>query len=256
MDEVFSYLSSIPNLAGLIGDGLRRAFDEVIDGPRTGRYKIEDLEKTEKTYIGTKVEIVIRNALNLHRGQLLDNLVCGHEVDTKFSLSGGWMIPREAVAQLCLLVQGNDNSGQFSVGLLRMASDVLTVGANQDQKRSVSAAGKQRIRWILQGAPMPRNFILDLDDDIRALVLSASSGRQRIRTLFENVTGRLIPRSAILQVAQQKDSLKRAREAKALMAAEGYKVLCATYDVDRLEFLRYGFRTFNDDDWLCVHLDE
>lgn len=46
--EVESFLSSKKNLYTLIGKALRQAFDEVIDGPRTGRYSIEELEKPRK----------------------------------------------------------------------------------------------------------------------------------------------------------------------------------------------------------------
>ncbi|UUZ46638.1 hypothetical protein LP420_22285 [Massilia sp. B-10] len=163
LESVFDFLIAKPELAKTIGNGLRRAFDEVIDGERTGRFCLEELEKTEKTYIGTKVEIVVRNELNLKRGEILDNLICGQEVDTKFSLSGGWMIPREAVGHICLLIKGSDNRGRFSVGLLRTSLDVLTKGANQDFKRTISAVGKQRIKWLILEAPMVPNFLLELD---------------------------------------------------------------------------------------------
>ncbi|MBK8006821.1 MAG: hypothetical protein IPK12_23875 [Gemmatimonadetes bacterium] len=53
----------------LLGDIVRQAIDEVVDGPRTGRWDIDQLTKTEKTYIGTKVEIIVRNELDLDAGQ-------------------------------------------------------------------------------------------------------------------------------------------------------------------------------------------
>lgn len=252
--EVRSFLLSKPDLVGIIGRGLRQSFDEVIDGPRTGRYRIEQLEKTEKTYIGTKVEIVLRNQLELPRGKLLDNLICEHEVDTKFSLSGGWMIPREAIGQLCLLVEGSDNSGMFSVGLLRMGPEVLTSGSNQDGKKSVSSSGKQQIAWLARNALMPRNFLLDLPDASRSLIMGKSSGMQRIRELFLRVNGQIIPRTAIEQVAQQRDPMRRARQMKQRLADEGVQVLCATYEADRVEFRRHGFHDFQTDDWLSIRL--
>lgn len=51
---------------------LRQALDEVIDGMRTGRWSVESLEKTEKTYIGTKVEILFKFDFDLPDGQNLD----------------------------------------------------------------------------------------------------------------------------------------------------------------------------------------
>lgn len=256
LEEVRAFFSGNGELTQIIGKGLRQSFDEVIDGPRTGRYRIEQLEKTEKTYIGTKVEIVLRNELDLQRGALLDNLICGHEVDTKFSLSGGWMIPREAVGEICLLVEGNDNSATFSVGLLRTVPDVLTNGANQDGKKSVSAAGKSRITWLVQGAAIPRNFLLFLTDTVRERIMSQSSGMQRVRELFKSVTGEIIPRTAIEQVAQQKDPMRRARQMKERLAAEGFQVLCATYETDRAEFRRHGFTALTGDEWLSIRVPQ
>src|SRR5271156_3851174 len=48
---------------------LRQAIDEVIDPARSKRFFLKDLEKTEKAYIGTKVEILIRNHLKLNTGE-------------------------------------------------------------------------------------------------------------------------------------------------------------------------------------------
>ncbi|MBC8771938.1 NaeI family type II restriction endonuclease [Stenotrophomonas maltophilia] len=249
--QVRDFLIAKPDLLGVVGRAIRKSFDEVIDGPRTGRYCVEQLEKTEKTYIGTKVEIVLRTELGLERGHVLDNLIVGHEVDTKFTVGSTWMIPREALGQLCLLVTGEDNTGRCGMGILRMVPEVLTNGANQDGKKSVSALGRGQITWLAQG-PMPRNFMLDLPDAARNAIMSASSGRQAIWALFRHATGRLIPRAVIEQVAQQRDSAKRAREAKAILAAEGIQVLCATYMEDRAEIVRHGFTHFNDDDWLSM----
>ncbi len=61
----------------------RRAVDEVIDAPRTNRFTIGELEKTEKTYLGTKVEILLRDFLKLPKGRILDLLIDGVEVDIK-----------------------------------------------------------------------------------------------------------------------------------------------------------------------------
>ena len=252
LDDVETFLNTKPDLAGCLGAALRQAFDEIIDCERTGRFRVEQLEKTEKTYIGTKIEILIRNALGLPRGNVLDNLIAGHEVDTKYSLTGGWMIPNEARGEICLLIEGNDNSGTLSAGLLRMTPEVLTPGKNQDGKGSVSSVGKKNIRWLVRNSQIPRNFLLDLDDTMRAAILGPSAAKHRIQALFRNVTGKVIPRTAIQQVGRSRDSLKRAREAKAALAPEGYEVLCATYLADREQMARYGVKEPKGDDWISV----
>ena len=255
LNAVAAWFFTKADMSKVLGDSLRRSLDEVIDGPRTGRYRVEQLEKTEKTYIGTKVEIVLRFAFELARGKKLDNLVAGHEVDTKFSLKGQWMIPREAVGELCLLVSADDASGTFSAGLICASHDVLNPGSNQDGKRTLSVAGRRHIRWLVQDGELPANFLLKLSDEVREAVLSPSSGRQRLIALFERVNDRLIPRSALLQVAQLKgDPLRRAREAKATLAARGLRVLCATYAAERAEIVAQGYPNPADDDWLSVRL--
>lgn len=134
-----------------------------------------------------------------------------------------------------------------------MTQDVLTNGANQDGKKSVSAFGRGKILWLVDG-PMPRNFLLDLSDPVRAHIMCQPSGMQRVSALFQNVTGKIIPRTAIEQVAQQKDPMRRARQMKDRLAGDGFKVLCATYEVDRAEFHRHGFHQFGSDDWLSIRL--
>jgi hypothetical protein len=251
--EVRDFMLAKPDLLEIVGRAIRKSFDEVIDGPRTGRYCLDQLEKTEKTYIGTKLEIILRDELSFERGRLLDNLIMGHEVDTKFTVAGDWMIPGEALNQLCFLLTGNDNNGTCAMGLLRMVPEVLRNGKNRDSKTSVSAWGKEQITWLVQGS-MPRNFMLDLSESARNAILSEPSGKRAIKALFLNATGKIIPRSVIEQVARQKDSLRRAREVKSILAGEGVQVLCATYAADRAEFYRHGFTQFNEDDWLSIRL--
>ena len=251
--QVREFLVAKGDLLKIVGEGVRKAFDEVIDGPRTGRYCLDQLEKTEKTYIGTKVEIVLRAELGLERGLDLDNSIAGHEVDTKFTVGKTWTIPIEAVGKLCLLVYGWDDKSECGLGLLRITDDVLNPGKNRDGKRGVSAAGKEKIDWLAKG-PMPKNFMLDLPEELRNLIMSAPTGRGAIRALFENVTGKIIPRKVVEQVARQKDPMKRAREVKAILAAEGLRVLCATYKADREEFVRNGFTAFQRDDWLSIRV--
>lgn len=247
--EVQSFFLSRPNISSIFGGIIRRAFDEVIDGARTGRYCIEELEKTEKTYIGTKVEILLRNELSLNRGTLLDNLISGKEVDTKFTVGDNWMIPTEAQNQICLLISGDDNLGTFFVGLLRATPDVLTAGGNRDAKKTVSAIGKTRILKIASGH-LPKNFMLGLPPATRKLIMSQPNGRQAIKTLFENVCNVCIPRSVVEQLAQQRDYMRRAREMKDILEPAGYRVLCTTYQDQRAEIVARGIREFEDGDFV------
>jgi hypothetical protein len=253
LDAVWAELQGTGGLEKLLAQTLRQALDEVIDGARTGRFAVDQLEKTEKTYIGTKVEILLRYAFEWPRGLKLDNLIAGVEVDTKFSLTGQWMIPREARGELCLLASANDRKATFSVGLLRMTPEVLRAGTNQDGKTSVSKEGRKSIHWLCFEGPMSDNFLLNLDPAVVANIQAHRSGKARITAFFEQVTGRLIPRSVVMQIIKLPgDPMKRAREAKATLLPRGYRVLCATYAEDRQAMHRAGFPQCADDDWLSL----
>ena len=104
LEAVYAFFAAVPNCEETFARAIRQAIDEVIDGPWTGRFLFSELEKTEKTYIGTRIEIVVRAALGLERRGKLDTVVEGHELDVKWSASNSWMIPTEAVGELCLLL--------------------------------------------------------------------------------------------------------------------------------------------------------
>ena len=96
---------------------IRGALDMLLDGQHTGRYRWEQLHKTEKTHAGTLVEIALARSLRLADGTALDYTIAGTDVDCKFSHRlGGWMIPPEADRQLMLLVQASDEDGSLVGG--------------------------------------------------------------------------------------------------------------------------------------------
>jgi hypothetical protein len=134
---------------------LRQSIDEVVDTPRTGRKTLAEIEKTEKTYIGTKVEILTRSLLGLTKGDKLDLKVGAQEVDVKFTVGKTWMIPMEAFGEICLLLNADEKNGTFGVGLLKMTPGNLTKCENRDKKLSVSARGRKNILWLARAGLMP-----------------------------------------------------------------------------------------------------
>lgn len=214
--------------ASLFGDAIRQSFDEVLDGQRTGRFLLEDLSKTEKTYVGTKIEILFGEALGVERGNKLDYLIEGHEVDCKFSLNpGGWMIPIEAQDELCMLVSASDSSARFSIGLLRCRSEILRA-PNRDGKRGVLAAARAEIDWVFADEPMPENLLRNLPRETIDAVFGIAGkrkGQARINEFFRCVHRRIVRREVTLTVAQQADGMKRARDARAHLQPEGIIIL-------------------------------
>jgi len=68
------------------GSVLRESLDQVLDGPRTMRFRYSDLRKTEKTHVGTIVEINLGKEFDLADGDKMDYSVAGHDVDCKYSM--------------------------------------------------------------------------------------------------------------------------------------------------------------------------
>lgn len=128
-----------------------RSIIELIDPVRTDRNHIDELEKTEKTYIGTKIEIVLRYHLEVERGSTQDCKIGGTEFDIKCTVAGNnWMIPREAVNHFCLLVKIDWDSRKIWIGTFLAKPIYLSPGTNQDLKRGLTPKGKSTIKWIVE----------------------------------------------------------------------------------------------------------
>jgi hypothetical protein len=197
----------------LLARAIRDAFDLLLDGQHTGRYRWDQLHKTEKTHAGTLVEIGIQRKLGLADGSTLDYLIAGAEVDCKFShRSGGWMVPPEAEDRLLLLVQASDAEGTWSAGLIRAREEYLRQAGNRDLKRMLNDAGRGAIEWLARGAPLPENALLRLPERDVAAIFGWPKGQQRVNELFRRALGRRISRAVVGTVARQDDPMKRVRD--------------------------------------------
>jgi Restriction endonuclease NaeI len=222
---------------------IRQAIDEVIDAPRTGRVHSSELEKTEKTYIGTKVEILVRNFFHLPKG-ILDLKIDGLDVDVKNTLGETWMIPREAVGKPCIVVASDETRRTCYFGIFVAHLENLTLGVNQDQKRSVSAAGFANIHWILADEPYPPSFWSQLGEQKTHAIMRGVSGNDRIAALFREAQRQRIHRDIVQAVAQQKDYMKRLRKnggARDTLAIEGIAILSGKYDAPLIDRLGLGY---------------
>lgn len=255
LEEVRDWLLAHPERKGegldleeIFSRAVRQAIDEVIDGARTGRYRYEELESQEKSYIGTRIEIVVRTELELEPEGKLDTVIAGHEVDFKWSAKGGWMIPTEAVNELCLLLCGDEVGGTFSVGLIRCREELLNVVPNKDSKRTISAAGKAHISWLVKDGRLPVSFLATLGREDRDAVLSRPAGQARVREFFTRVTQRPVPREVIPTLAIQEDPMRRIRSDRGGESLGGMKVLGGRYNLRReaAELLGYGPLTKRD----------
>ena len=116
LTQVATALKRLDPNGALTAQVLRDTFDQIYDGQRTGRYSIERLAKTERTHIGTLVEINLQRRFKYADGNELDFSIAGHDVDAKYSMHfGGWMVPVEAQGKLCMLLHADDYLAQWSL---------------------------------------------------------------------------------------------------------------------------------------------
>jgi hypothetical protein len=256
LEAVVSWLAAhTSDPAEFFAHVVRKSIDEVLDGPRTGRWDYERLEKTEKTYVGTKLEIVARTALELQPAGFMDLEIEGYPVDIKWSKTSAWQIPLEAVGQLCLCVGALKKMTLFQVGVVRCSAENLNLGKNQDQKRTLSKMGRQAMRVIVPPTPIPPNFVADMDAGIRLKVMSEPTIQKRVTKLFQSLPGMPIPRNAIRTVAQTEgDPMRRLRkDAHAGDPLGGYDVL-SKYDRRLIQAL--GYPALEKDEFMSVPIVE
>ncbi len=238
---------------------LRDSLDELLDGQRTGRWAYQHLTKTEKTYLGTAVEVNLTKEFAIDNGADLDWSIAGLDIDCKFSKDlGGWEIPMEMY--LCadhgersgradhaaVVTWMDDDTSRWAAGIVRITDERLrwkrALGANgdlvraynRDNKRKLSDAAQSGVYWLWGGLQrdLPTNLLRDLHPETRERILTArlpgrrsSSGQQRVNQLFRDVQDRLIGRQVVLTVGQQDDAPKRARDARIKLRPEGIVVL-------------------------------
>ncbi|HSG70790.1 MAG TPA: NaeI family type II restriction endonuclease [Planctomycetaceae bacterium] len=195
-----------------IGSILRQTLDQLYDGQHTGRYRWDQLHKTEKTHCGTLVEINLHREFGFEDGASMDYRIGGIDVDCKYSQSiGGWMIPLEAMGHLCLLIWADDQLSRWRLGIVRIEEAILSKGGNRDSKRSISASGRERIQWIFEDAPLPPNILLQLPRETIDEIMALPNGQQRIDQIFRVAQQMRIGRGVIATLGQQDDYMKRVR---------------------------------------------
>lgn len=234
---------------------LRDSLDQMFDGERTGRWCYQHLSKTEKTHLGTVVEITLGKEFEVPDGVDLDWRIPGtaSDLDCKFSKDlGGWEIPMEMYEcddhaersgkenHAALLVWVDDDASQWAAGIVRATDDRLRWKVrdgvrsrvyNRDNKRHLSDTGLAAVHWLWGGLQddLPENVLRHLQPAVRDAIFDEKlSGQERVNELFKRVPGRLLSRHVINTVGQQDDAPKRARDARQLdrgIREDGFLVL-------------------------------
>jgi Restriction endonuclease NaeI len=235
---VAQWFRSLDATGDVMAEVIRDSLDIVLDGQRTGRWCYGHLTKTEKTHLGTVIEIELQKEYGISDEGPLDYAIAGVPVDCKYSADfGKWQIPREMYRRnedgldigddhLALLVWAEERSRQWRAGLIRITETLLQGGRNQDKKRTLRPDAFPKIHWIWPDPPpMPENTLVELPEWDRAAIFSyPRSGQARINELLRRVQLRTIRRTVILTVAQQDDALKRPRDAREHLRPDGILV--------------------------------
>ncbi len=209
--EIEATLRAYPNFERRCADVVRVTFDQIYHGQATGRYRWDQLAKTEKTHFGSLIEINLQREFKFNDGDKLDFEICSYDVDCKYSQKlAAWMIPTEAVGQYCLGLWASDAESVWSMGLFK-ADEAHLNRPNKDGKRQITASNREIIRWLFEQADLPENILLQLPNEQTMQILSHKHGAARVRELFRLVQRRIIPRGTIATVAQQEDYMKRVR---------------------------------------------
>ena len=192
---------------------LRATLDQLYDGVRTGRYRWDQLYKTEKTHCGTLAEINMQREFGFADGEKLDFCIAGLEVDCKYSQRvGGWMIPPEAHGEICMVLWASDDESAWKMGVVRAVPELLGGGRNRDLKTTLNAAGREAVYWIFRYGKLAENTLLHLPETTVDQIMDSSSGAERVRRLFRLVQQRPIRREVVATVARQADYMKRVRD--------------------------------------------
>ncbi|MEU6445925.1 NaeI family type II restriction endonuclease [Streptomyces sp. NPDC046979] len=191
---------------------IRRSIDMLLDGQHTGRFRWDQLFKTEKAHLGTLIEINVQREFDFADGASMDYSIAGSDVDCKYSQTlGQWMIPPEAHGHLLLVVWASDEQSRWSAGLVRALPERLNNGGNRDAKKTLNTAGRQAVKWLFDGAPLQENMLLRLSEPDIDAIFSHKSGQRRVDELFLRAQGRRVSRTVVATVAMQEDYMKRVR---------------------------------------------
>lgn len=208
---------------------IRFAFDQIYDGQRTGRWDVTQLSKTEKTHIGTLVEIWLQREFQFEDGHYLDFAIAGTDVDCKWSQNlYEWEIPLEMYSErneIAMVVWANEDTARWAAGLIRISESVLKpMGKQRDKKRRLNDQGIDSILWVFREMPMIRN-VLNQHQYLAIQLADQRSGQAAVNLLFRQIQGQLINQATVATAAQQIDASKRARDARNHLAPEGIIVL-------------------------------
>ncbi|MET8054641.1 NaeI family type II restriction endonuclease [Streptosporangium sp. NPDC005286] len=212
---------------------LRRSFDQVLDGIHTGRYRWEQLMRSEKAIMEDLVTTRFSREFGLQDGASLDLQIDGAEFNCRYSTRNrGWMFSPDSIGQVHLLLWADDMKSRWGLGVIHLKPDFLSSGANRNGRRILNRQGLAEARWLHEDAPLPENVLLRLGSEDIDLIFAPDSGQKRVNELFRRAQGLLVSRNAVATVAMQEDYMKRVRGyggARSILRSEGIVIIGGSF---------------------------
>lgn len=234
----------------------RHTYDMIYNGQETGRYRWDQLMKTEKTHFGTLFEINAQREFEFEGRDedKTDFRIAGHLVDAKWSQSfGGWMLPPEVFGELAMVATADDSASHWSLGLVRVREELRRERGNRDSKSQLNALGRQSVFWLWRDAPLPPNVLLRLPRPVVDDIFDSRFGTQRTHRLFRAAEGQVVHRNAVATVSRQLDHQKRVRYnggSRSALAPEGFLILSGVFHAHLAEDL--GVQVPRPDEYVSV----
>ncbi|MDR6621076.1 NaeI family type II restriction endonuclease [Sinomonas atrocyanea] len=233
LEEVAAELLRLDPYGEHWAEVLRHTYDMIYNGQETGRYRWDQLMKTEKTHFGTLFEINAQRKFGFADGDSTDYRIVDQQVDAKRSQTeGAWMLPPEIIDEIALVATASDQDSVWSLGLIRVTTDVRKESVNRDKKSQLNDFGKRSVRWIWRNAPLRPNVLLQLPQRIVDEIFDHRHGTQRTHRLFRAAEGRVVHRNIVATVSRQLDPQKRVRYnggSRSALQPEGYLILSGLY---------------------------
>lgn len=256
LDEVAAELMRLDPDGVRWASVIRRTYDMIYNGQETGRYRWDQLMKTEKTHFGTLMEINAQREFEFEGGDTTDYRISGHQVDAKWSqTSGSWMLPPEVFGELALVVTGSDLESVWSLGLIRITAEVRKESTNRDKKSQLNVLGRDSVQWLWKDAPLRPNVLLQLPRDVVDDIFDSRFGTQRTHRLFRAAVDMIVHRNIVATVSRQLDHQKRVRYnggSRSVLAPEGYLILSGLYHRQLAEDL--GVPVPRQDEYVSVRV--
>jgi hypothetical protein len=241
-------------LVGSFPTLVREAIDFVLDPIRTARTSITDLDNVEKTFIGLKVEHLLRDFLDIPKG-LRDLEVDGMDVDIKNTVRDTWMIPPETYGkeEPCLVIASEEATHRCWLGII-IARDKYLSKPNRDKKRAVSSKGFENILWLVNGAPYQKSLWRGIDMARFRELRKLKGGKKRAVAFFKENPNKKFHRSVVQGLLfDQLDYMKRVRAnggARDVLRKEGIALLSGLYDSELITEL--GLSKLNSEEVMAV----